>query len=222
MIGMAFRVLSKFELAKNEKVMAVLTAPAAVANRPPANKVPTMICCLLGSWRRRMNGSGSSTMRKSVIVLMQPAASRCFCSSMHCCGVTDNVQYASIGLEGCQYMGFRCIVYCMYGYLPALKQSNEEEHDSIDSNNGCNNYHSVFVPTVIERNHPPHECQHAQLCQGRGKVKHKLRGEAVKQVQISTLSESNSASNRGIFYLACRLGVNSSMGTSQTCRPQWK
>lgn len=98
-MGIALRVLSKFEVSKNEKVMAVLTAPAAVANKPPANKVPTMICCLLGSWRRRINGIGSSTIRKSVIVLMQPAASKCLCSLMQFCGVMDSVQYASTGLE---------------------------------------------------------------------------------------------------------------------------
>lgn len=98
-MGIALRVLSKFEVSKNEKVMAVLTAPAAVANRPPANKVPTIICCLFGNWRRKMNGIGSSTIKKSVIVLMQPAASKCFCSLMQFCGVMDSVQYASTGLE---------------------------------------------------------------------------------------------------------------------------
>lgn len=120
MIGMALRVLSTFESAKNENVMAVLTAPAAVANKPPANKVPTMICCLLGSWRRRMNGIGSNTMRKSVMVLMQPAASKCFCSLMHCCGVTDNVQYASTGLGvgSRQYMGLAVYrVFVIFAYL---------------------------------------------------------------------------------------------------------
>lgn len=91
-IGIAFRVLSTLVTVVNEKVMAVRTAPAAVANRPPAKRLPTMICCFLGKFNCRMNGMGSSTIKKSVIVLMQPAASKCFCSLMQFCGVIDNVQ----------------------------------------------------------------------------------------------------------------------------------
>lgn len=96
--GMAFQVMSKRGSLKSMVVTAVLTAPAAVAKTPPANRLAMTICCFLGNLSWRTYGIGTSTMRKSVMVLMHPAASRCFSSLMHDCGVGDRVQYAEGGL----------------------------------------------------------------------------------------------------------------------------
>lgn len=97
--GMAFHVSSAFAMSKKLKVMTVLAAPAAVAKSPPAKRLATMICCFLGKLSFLMTGIGSSTRRKSVIVLIHPAASRCSCWLMQFCGVADSVQYAEIGLH---------------------------------------------------------------------------------------------------------------------------
>lgn len=97
--GIEFQVRSLLGSEKVTKVMAVLVAPAAVTKMPPANRLATMICCLRGSSRRRTYGIGASMMRKSVTVLMHPAASKCCTSLIQAWGVAESVQYASGGLH---------------------------------------------------------------------------------------------------------------------------
>lgn len=133
-----------------------------------------------------MNGMGSNTIIKSVVVLMHPAASRCFRSSRQFCGVTDSVQYAFGGLG--MFVSIHIVASHMLRVpcLPALKHSDEKEYNAVNSNNSGDNYYGVSVPTPVNRHHPPHKRQHAQLCQACGKVKQKLRDQAA--VYISTLS----------------------------------
>lgn len=78
-----------------------------------------------------MNGIGSNTIRKSVVVLMQPAASKCFCSLMQFCGVMDSVQYASTGLQVLSVYAMWCIVSCMYAYLHWNKATKKKTIPSI-------------------------------------------------------------------------------------------
>lgn len=98
MIGMAFQVRSALKSAYRVNMTYVLTAPAAVTKTPPANRLPMMICCFLGRFSRATHGIGTSTMMKSVVVLIQPAASRWAASLIHFWRVRDNVQYAETGL----------------------------------------------------------------------------------------------------------------------------
>lgn len=116
-IGIAVHVLSIFTSAEYAKVIAVLTAPAAVANSPPAKRLPTMTCCFLGNLSRAMNGIGSNTIIKSVVVLMHPATSKCLRSSKQFCGVADSVQYASGGLGR-----LSIYVYNVKSHLAAQKE----------------------------------------------------------------------------------------------------
>lgn len=98
MIGTEFQVMSLLASEYRVNMTNVLTAPAAVTKTPPANRLPMIICCFLGSLSRITYGMGSSTMMKSVLVLMQPAASMWADSLMHFWGVADKVQYADTGL----------------------------------------------------------------------------------------------------------------------------
>jgi hypothetical protein len=84
------QVLSQVEVVIHAKY--ILTAPATQTMKPTPNNKQIMNCCRPGIFRETSVGIGRKKTRKSVIVLMIPPNKRWRRSSMHFCGVKDNVQ----------------------------------------------------------------------------------------------------------------------------------
>ena len=78
-----FHVVSWSALVVIFQVKNVLTAPATLARTPPVKSPWTMRSCLNGSFSLNTVGIGTKTIRKSVVVLIMPAASKCASSLMH-------------------------------------------------------------------------------------------------------------------------------------------